>query len=91
MFFFLEASSIDKVLEESFGQKPIPANKLPTIKDISLIILAVLLAFLLGFVIFKSEIDTDTLLYWVGVFVLVLIWLAHLWTSFWKYLKAKDT
>ena len=91
MFFFLEASSIDKVLEESFGQKPIPANKLPTIKDISLIILAVLLAFLLGFVIFKSEIDADTLLYWVGVFVLVLIWLAHLWTSVWKYLKAKNT
>ena len=91
MFFFLEASSINRVLEESFGQKPIPADKLPTIKDISLIILAVLLAFLLGFVIVKSEIETDTMLYWVGVFVLVLVWLLHLWASFWKYLKAKNT
>ncbi len=76
MFYFLESSSITRAFEESFGIKqltPEEHKKIPTIKDILLILIAVALGGLFTYFLVTNniEIESDNLIYYVGIFVLV--------------------
>ncbi len=91
LFYFLESSSINRAFEESFGIKPLSPEghkKLPTLKDIVLIFVAVALGALLTYIFVTNKVESDTLIHYFG-FVLVSIWLIHLWASYRKYVQAK--
>ncbi|WP_299877989.1 hypothetical protein [uncultured Cocleimonas sp.] len=93
MFYFLEASSINRAFEESFGIKqltPEEHKKLPTLKDILLILIAVALGSLFTYFLVSNNIESDTLIYYFGIFVLIFFWLTHVWASYRKYVKAKS-
>ncbi len=59
MFYFLESSSITRAFEESFGIKeltPEEHKKLPTLKDIALIFVAVALGVLLTYIFVTNKV-----------------------------------
>jgi hypothetical protein len=96
MFFFLESVSIHvamKKIEERLGikaEEPESLTKLPSIKDIGLIFLAVGLGVLLTYIIISSEVNMDSLSYYIGIIGLILIWAIHNFASYFEFTSKSE-